>query len=200
MSKSKGNGVNPMDLIDMYGADAMRFNLLTLCTNNQDVKFDADIDKKTKALKGSARTEQARAFVTKIWNASRFLLMNMDGYTPGEPVAETAADAWMFSRLAKAVRMVTEGIEQYTFGEMARGVQNFFWNEVCDWYVEVTETHLKDDDARLQAQRNLIFVLDTSLRLMHPLMPFVTEAIWTPCPPAGSIWPRTARATAPRPS
>ena len=109
-----------MDLIDMYGADAMRFNLLTLCTTNQDVKFDADIDKKTKALKGSARTEQARSFVTKIWNASRFLLMNMDGYTPGEPVAETAADAWMFSRLAKAARLVTEGIEHYTFGEMAR--------------------------------------------------------------------------------
>lgn len=182
MSKSKGNGVNPMDLIDMYGADAMRYNLLTLCTTNQDVKFDADIDKKTKALKGSARTEQARSFVTKIWNASRFLLMNMDGYTPGEPVAETAADAWMFSRLAKATRMVTEGIEKYTFGEMARGVQNFFWNEVCDWYVEVTKTRLKDDAARLQAQRNLIFVLDASMRLMHPLMPFVTEAIWDQMP------------------
>ena len=166
----------------MYGADAMRYNLLTLCTTNQDVKFDADIDKKTKALKGSARTEQARSFVTKIWNASRFLLMNMDGYTPGEPVAETAADAWMFSRLAKATRMVTEGIEKYTFGEMARGVQNFFWNEVCDWYVEVTKTRLKDDAARLQAQRNLIFVLDASMRLMHPLMPFVTEAIWDQMP------------------
>ena len=182
MSKSKGNGVDPMDLIDMYGADAMRFNLLTLCTNNQDVKFDADIDKKTKKLKGSPRTEQARAFVTKIWNASRFLLMNTDGYTPGEPVAKTAADAWMFSRLAKAVKLVTEGIEHYTFGEMARGVQNFFWNEVCDWYVEVTKTRLKDDEDRLQAQRNLIFVLDTSLRIMHPLMPFVTEAIWDTMP------------------
>ena len=182
MSKSKGNGVDPMDLIDMYGADAMRFNLLTLCTNNQDVKFDADIDKKTKKLKGSPRTEQARAFVTKIWNASRFLLMNTDGYTPGKPVAKTAADAWMFSRLAKAVKLVTEGIEHYTFGEMARGVQNFFWNEVCDWYVEVTKTRLKDDEDRLQAQRNLIFVLDTSLRIMHPLMPFVTEAIWDTMP------------------
>ena len=123
MSKSKGNGVDPMDLIGMYGADAMRYNLLTLCTNNQDVKFDANIDKKTKKLIDSPRTEQAKSFVTKIWNASRFLLMNMEGYTPGEPVAETAADAWMFSRLAKAVQMVTEGIEKYTFGDMARGVQ-----------------------------------------------------------------------------
>ncbi len=182
MSKSKGNGVDPMDLMDKYGADAMRFNLLSLFTNNQDVKFDADIDKKTHEFLGSPRTEQARAFVTKIWNASRFLLMNMEGYTPGEPVAETAADAWMFSRLAKMVKSVTEGIEGYTFGDVARGVQAFFWNEVCDWYVEVTKARLKDDGARAQAQRNLIFVLDTSLRLMHPLMPFVTEAIWDAMP------------------
>lgn len=182
MSKSKGNGVDPMDLMDKYGADAMRFNLLSLFTNNQDVKFDADIDKKTHEFLGSPRTEQARAFVTKIWNASRFLLMNMEGYTPGEPVAETAADAWMFSRLAKTVKSVTEGVEDYTFGDVARSIQSFFWNEVCDWYVEVTKARLKDEDARLQAQRNLIFVLDTSLRLMHPLMPFVTEAIWDAMP------------------
>ena len=182
MSKSKGNGVDPMELIDRYGADAMRFNLLTLCTTNQDVRFDADIDPKTHEFLGSPRTEQAKAFVTKIWNASRFLLMNMDGYTAGPPVAETAADSWMFSRLAKTVRMVTDGIEQYTFGDMARGVQTFFWNEVCDWYIEVTKARLKDPDARLQAQRNLMFVLDTSLRLMHPLMPYVTEAIWDNLP------------------
>ena len=181
MSKSKGNGVDPMDLIGMYGADAMRYNLLTLCTNNQDVKFDANIDKKTKKLIDSPRTEQAKSFVTKIWNASRFLLMNMEGYTPGGPVVETPADAWMFSRLAKAVKMVTEGIENYTFGDMARGVQQFFWNEVCDWYVEVTKARLKGE-GRLQAQRNLIFVLDTSIRLMHPLMPFVTEEIWDNMP------------------
>ena len=182
MSKSKGNGVDPMDLIGMYGADAMRFNLLTLCTTNQDVKFDANIDPKTRALIDSPRTDQAKSFVTKIWNASRFLLLNMDGYTPGAPAVQTAADAWMFSRLAKAVRNVTEGIERYTFGDMARGVQSFFWNEVCDWYVEVTKGRLKNGAERLQAQRNLIFVLDTSLRLMHPLMPFVTEAIWDNMP------------------
>ena len=182
MSKSKGNGVDPMDLIAKYGADAMRFNLLSLFTNNQDVKFDADIDKKTHEFLGSPRTEQAKAFVTKIWNASRFLLMNMEGFEPGEPVAETAADAWMFSRLAKQVKAVTEGIESYNFGETVRGVQTFFWNEVCDWYVEVTKARLKDEAARLQAQRNLIFVLDTSLRLMHPFMPFVTEAIWDQMP------------------
>ncbi len=184
MSKSKGNGVDPMDLMDKYGADAMRFNLLSLFTNNQDVKFDADIDKKTHEFLGSLRTEQARSFVTKIWNASRFLLMNMEGYEPGEPRVETPADAWMFSRLAKMVAGVTEGIEGYTFGDVARSVQAFFWNDVCDWYIEVTKIRLKDDAARLQAQRNLIFVLDTSLRLMHPLMPFVTEAIWDAMPPS----------------
>ena len=90
MSKSKGNGVDPMDLIDMYGADAMRFNLLTLVTNNQDVRFDADIDKKTHKLLGSPRTEQARAFVTKIWNASRFVLGNLR-LKPGAPMARTQA-------------------------------------------------------------------------------------------------------------
>lgn len=182
MSKSKGNGVDPMALMDRYGADAMRFNLLSLFTNNQDVKFDAEIDKKTREFKGSPRTEQAKSFVTKIWNASRFLLMNMEGYTPGAPVAQTAADAWMFSRLANTVAAVTEGIEGYAFGDTARSIQSFFWNEVCDWYIEVTKARLKDDAARLQAQRNLIFVLDTSLRLMHPLMPFVTEAIWDQMP------------------
>ena len=182
MSKSKGNGVDPMDLIDKYGADAMRFNLLSLFTANQDVKFDADIDKRTHEFKGSPRTEQARAFVTKIWNASRFLLMNMEGYEPGEPKAISDADARMFSRLAKQVKAVTEGIETYNFGEMVRNLQAFFWNEVCDWYVEVTKARLKLDDERLQAQRNLIFVLDTSLRLMHPLMPFVTEKIWDAMP------------------
>ncbi len=182
MSKSKGNGVDPMVLMDRYGADAMRFNLLSLFTANQDVKFDADIDPKTREFLGSPRTEQARAFVTKIWNASRFLLMNMEGYTPGEPRVETPADAWMMSRLAKTVAAVTEGIQSYTFGEVARTIQTFFWNEVCDWYVEVTKSRLREPGERLQAQRNLIFVLDTALRLMHPLMPFVTEAIWDNMP------------------
>ena len=184
MSKSKGNGVDPMDLIAMYGADAMRYNLLTLVTGNQDVKFDANIDKKTKQLVDSPRTDAARAFVTKIWNASRFALMNLEGFTPGEPVAKTAADAWMFSRLAKLAQFITTGIEEYRFGEIARELYNFFWNEFCDWYIELSKGVLSGDDAaaKLQAQRNLVFVLDTSLRLLHPVMPFVTEAIWEHLP------------------
>ena len=187
MSKSKGNGVDPMALMEKYGADAMRFNLLTLITNNQDVKFDANIDKKTKELIDSPRTEQARAFVTKIWNASRFVQMNLDGYEPGPAKAETPEDAWMLSRLARAVADATRQLEGYEFGDYAREVQSFFWNEVCDWYIELCKGRLLDGegDERLQVQRNLVNVLDTALRLMHPVMPFVTESIWDAMPASG---------------
>ena len=191
MSKSKGNGVDPMILIEKYGADAMRHNLLTLMTNNQDVKFDAEFKevkgedgKKVKVFEKSPRTEQAKGFVTKIWNASRFLLMNMDGYEPGAPVAETAEDAWMLSRLAKMVAQDTEWMEGYQLGDYARETQAFFWGELCDWYIELCKGRLQSDDpaVRLGAQRNLVFVLDASLRLLHPGMPFVTEAVWDQMP------------------
>ncbi|WP_350454182.1 valine--tRNA ligase [Slackia heliotrinireducens] len=185
MSKSKGNGVDPMDLINMYGADAMRYNLLTLVTGSQDVKFDADIDPKTHELLGSPRTDAARGFVTKIWNASRFVMMNLDGYTPGEPVAATAADAWILSRLAKLTKSITDGIEAYEFGDVSRELYDFFWNEFCDWYIEMTKDRLRGEgEERTVAQRNLVYVLDTALRLLHPVMPFVTEAIWEHLPVA----------------
>ena len=202
MSKSKGNGVDPMDLIAMYGADAMRFNLLTLVTNNQDVRFDADIDKKTHELIGSPRTEQARAFVTKIWNASRFVLGNLDGFTPGEPVARTQADAWIFSRLARLAEQVTRGIEAYQFGEVARELNAFFWSEFCDWYIEFTKADLRgeaDAEVRLQTQRNLVYVLDQALRLLHPAMPFVTEAIWENLPHGEGEAPALMMAAWPEP-
>ena len=200
MSKSKGNGVDPMDLISMYGADAMRFNLLTLVTNNQDVRFDADIDKKTHELLGSPRTESARAFVTKIWNASRFVLGNLDGFTPGEPRAVSQADAWIFSRLAKLSVEVTKDIESYQFGEMARELHAFFWNEFCDWYIEFCKASLREEgDARLQTQRNLVYVLDNALRLLHPAMPFVTEAIWENVPHAEGEAPALMMAKWPEP-
>ena len=200
MSKSKGNGVDPMDLISMYGADAMRFNLLTLVTNNQDVRFDADIDKKTHELLGSPRTESARAFVTKIWNASRFVLGNLDGFTPGEPRAVSQADAWIFSRLAKLSVEVTKDVETYQFGEMARELHAFFWNEFCDWYIEFCKASLREEgDARLQTQRNLVYVLDNALRLLHPAMPFVTEAIWENVPHAEGEAPALMMAKWPEP-
>ena len=187
MSKSKGNGVDPMDLMTKYGADAMRFNLLTLITNNQDVKFDANIDPKTHELIDSPRTEQARGFVTKIWNASRFVQMNLEGYTPGAPLAETPEDAWMLSRLAKMVVSATQALETYNLGDYAREIQAFFWNEVCDWYIELCKGRLLGGDAeeRLQVQRNLVYVLDVSLRLLHPVIPFVTEKVWDALPASG---------------
>ena len=187
MSKSKGNGVDPMELIKMYGADAMRYNLLTLITNNQDVKFDADIDKQTKALIGSPRTEQARGFVTKIWNASRFVQMNLDGYVPGAPRVETPEDAWMLSRLARAVSEATEQLESYNLGDYARNIQSFFRGEVCDWYIELCKGRLLDGtpEEKLQVQRNLVYVLDVSMRLLHPVMPFVTESVWDALPASG---------------
>ena len=187
MSKSKGNGVDPMDLMAKYGADAMRFGLLTLVTGNQDVKFDANIDKKTHELIDSPRTEQARSFVTKIWNASRFVQMNLEGYEPGAPVAETPEDQWMLSRLARVCAEATEQLEAYAFGDYARSIQAFFWNEVCDWYIELCKGRLLDGtpEERLQVQRNLVYVLDVSMRLLHPVMPFVTESVWDALPASG---------------
>ena len=187
MSKSKGNGVDPMDLMAKYGADAMRYGLLTLVTGNQDVKFDANIDKKTHELIDSPLTEQARSFVTKIWNASRFVQMNLDGYVPGAPVAQTPEDAWMLSRLARVCADATAQLETYAFGDYARGIQSFFWNEVCDWYIELCKGRLLggNEDERLQVQRNLVYVLDVSLRLLHPVMPFVTERVWDALPASG---------------
>ncbi len=187
MSKSKGNGVDPMDLMAKYGADAMRFGLLTLVTGNQDVKFDANIDKETHELIDSPRTEQARSFVTKIWNASRFVQMNLEGYEPGAPVAETPEDQWMLSRLARVCALATEQLEGYGFGDYARSIQAFFWNEVCDWYIELCKGRLLGGtpEERLQVQRNLVYVLDVSMRLLHPVMPFVTERVWDALPASG---------------
>lgn len=184
MSKSKGNGVDPMKLIEMYGADAMRFNLLTLVTGNQDVKFDAEFDRKTGKFLESPRTAAARGFVTKIWNACRFALMNLDGYVPGPPEAQTPEDKWMLSRLSSVVESATDQLSTYAFGDYAKDMQNFFWNEICDWYIELTKGRLVDADKKVcqAAQRNLVFVLDAVLRLLHPVMPFVTETIWEKLP------------------
>lgn len=202
MSKSKGNGVDPMDLMAKYGADAMRHNLLTLITNNQDVRFDAEFDKKTGEFTGSPRTEQARGFVTKIWNASRFVLMNLEGYEPGQPTAATAEDAWMLSRLAKIVDSATRALDEYRFGDYARDLQAFFWNDFCDWYVELCKGRLNSDDpqVRLAAQRNLVYTLDVSLRLLHPGMPFVTETIWDALPASGLDLYEAADAPSPKPA
>jgi len=171
MSKSLGTGVDPLDLMEHYGADGMRFGLMLQVTGSQDIKFSED------------KLLSSRNFANKIWNASRFVLMNLEGYVPGEPKADTVADAWILSRLADLAARVDEGLLTYEFGETARALYDFFWNEFCDWYIELAKGRLQAGGAaRATVQRNLVFVLDRALRLLHPMMPFVTEEIWRKLP------------------
>ncbi len=173
MSKSLGTGVDPLDLMDHYGADGMRFGLMLQVTGAQDLKFSEE------------KLVSSRNFANKIWNASRFVLMNLEGYEPGEPVPHTVADRWILSRLADLSARVDEGLDAYEFGEVARALYDFFWNEYCDWYIELAKARLAEGgEARASVQRILVFVLDQALRLLHPMMPFVTEAIWRNIPRA----------------
>ncbi len=181
MSKSLGTGIDPLELMEHYGADGMRFGLMLQTTGSQDIKFAED------------KLLSSRNFANKIWNASRFVFMNLDQeFTPGEPVAATVADKWILSRLADLAVQVDEGLLTYQFGEVARALYDFFWNELCDWYIELSKARLaagtaegasaEEVEARRITQRNLVFVLDTALRLLHPMMPFVTEEIWQRLP------------------
>ncbi len=173
MSKSRGNGVDPVQLMADYGADGMRFGLLMQVTGAQAMRFDEQ------------KIEGSRNFANKIRNAARFVLMHLDGYEPGAPEPVTPADKWIFSRLAALVEAVDAAYEGYEFGEMTRALYRFFWNELCDWYIEFSKARLADDADpadRLACQRNLVFVLDQALRLLHPVMPFVTEEIYQEMP------------------
>jgi valyl-tRNA synthetase len=181
MSKSLGTGVDPLDLMEHYGADGMRFGLMLQVTGVQDLKFAED------------KLVSSRNFANKIYNASRFVLMNLgEGYEPGPPQAATVADAWILSRLAGLAASVDEGLTTYEFGEVARRLYDFFWGEFADWYIELAKGRLNvgaregatesERSARLIVQRNLVFVLDTALRLLQPMMPFITEEIWAQLP------------------
>jgi valyl-tRNA synthetase len=171
MSKSLGTGVDPLDLMEEYGADGMRFGLMLQVSGNQDIRFSEE------------KLLSSRNFANKIWNASRFVLMNLEGYEPGPPQASTVADAWILSRLADLASRVDEGLDSFEFGETARVLYDFFWSEFCDWYIELSKGRLQaGGDARLAVQRNLVFVLDRALRLLHPMMPFLTEEIWSRLP------------------
>ncbi len=172
MSKSLGTGVDPLDLMEHYGADGMRFGLMLQTTGSQDIRFAED------------KLASSRNFANKIWNASRFVLMNIaEDYEPGEPVVETVADAWVLSRLAGLAAAVDEGLTTYQFGDVARSLYDFFWSEFCDWYIEMAKPRLTAGGASAQiVQRNLVFVLDQALRLLHPMMPFITEEIWQRLP------------------
>jgi len=172
MSKSRGNGVDPLKLMKDYGADGMRFGLLMQVTGAQDLRFNED------------KLESSRNFANKIRNAARFVMMNLDGYVPGAPEPTTPADAWIFSRLAGMVARIDAEFDEFEFSEITRELYAFFWNEFCDWYIEFSKSRLAGDDPadRLACQRNLVFVLDQALRLLHPIMPFITEEIYQDLP------------------
>lgn len=179
MSKSLGNGVDPIEVIESHGADSLRFMLVTGNTPGSDLRFHFE------------RLDGARNFANKIWNASRFVLMNLADYQPEAapgPEAYTLADRWILSRYARCVQEVTSNLEAYELGEAARAIYDFIWSEFCDWYIELAKPRLyrpQDPRDRLVAQHVLARVLKGAMELLHPFMPFLTEEIWQRLPHQG---------------
>ncbi|MBE6073492.1 MAG: valine--tRNA ligase [Selenomonas ruminantium] len=181
MSKSLGNGIDPVEVVEKYGADTLRFMLITGNTPGNDMRFYWE------------RVESARNFANKIWNASRYMLMNLEGFDKDFVPAEedyTLSDRWILSRYACTVRDVTENLDKFELGEAGRMIYEFLWNEFCDWYIELTKARLYDTEnvrARNTALYVLSHVLEGTLRLLHPFMPFLTEEIWQKVPHAENI-------------
>jgi valyl-tRNA synthetase len=184
MSKSLGTGLNPLDLVRLYGADATRYSLLAQVGASQDVRFDAEIV--DNVVQSSVSAEAGRNFGNKLWNAARFVLMNMDGYQPeaAAPAGQELADRWIRSRLDAVTVAVTQHLEAYRFSDVTRVVYDFLWRDYCDWYVEIAKLRLNGEDAnaRSEVQAALVQVLEQALRLMHPIMPFLTENVWQALP------------------
>src|SRR5699024_8154733 len=187
MYKSLGNGVDPMDVIDKYGADSLRYFLITGSTPGQDLRFHWE------------KVESTWNFANKVWNASRFSLMNMEDFTyedidlTGE---KSLADKWILTRLNETIDHVTQNTDKYEFGEAGRYLYNFIWDDLCDWYIEMAKLPLYGDDARAKntTRSVLAYVLDQTMRMLHPFMPFITEEIWQQLPHKGesitvSAWP-----------
>jgi valyl-tRNA synthetase len=191
MSKSKGTGIDPIDVNRRYGTDAMRFTLATMAAPGSDLIWTED------------RIQSSRNFANKIWNASRFLFVNLDKFEQGGvPLEELATpeirakapyaargevplvDAWLFSRLAATISLVNEALQNYRFHEAAQGVYQFFWGDFCDWYIEWVKPELQSSDREraVTAWRNLFAAFDAALRLLHPFMPFITEELWHQLP------------------
>ncbi|MBB6477298.1 valyl-tRNA synthetase [Negativicoccus succinicivorans] len=188
MSKSLGNGIDPLEVINEYGADALRFTLMTGNTPGNDMRFYME------------RVEANRNFANKIWNAAKFVLMNLEGYEEKHafsPEELTLADRWILERLAQTEESVTANLEKFELGEAAGSVYEFIWNIFCDWYIEAVKPRLYADDNasdRAVAQSVLVYVLTRALALLHPFMPFVTEHIWQHLPHEGltlakASWP-----------
>jgi valyl-tRNA synthetase len=181
MSKSKGNGIDPIELLDKYGTDALRYALVREVVGaGQDIRLA--YDRKTGE---SASVEAARNFANKIWNASRFVLLNLEGQTPAQlgspaPEALELADRWILSRLHSTATQVIEELEAYGLGEGARLLYSLIWDDFCDWYIELVKPRLRREDptSKRTAQQVLASVLETILRLLHPWMPHITEEVW----------------------
>ena len=169
MSKSKGNTIDPVQIIDKYGCDALRFTMTSLCTyGGQDIKVSDE------------RFEYGRNFANKLWNASRFVLMNLDG-VDNKPIDRkklTLVDKWILNQLNETAKTVNQYMKEYRIGEIAHELYDFFRSEYCDWYVEIAKIQLQDADLKRNTQRVLRYVLDMSLRMLHPIMPHITENVW----------------------
>ena len=190
MSKSLGNGINPLEVIDEYGADALRFTLVTGNTPGNDMRFYME------------RVEANRNFANKIWNASKFVLMNLEGFDESfVPSAEdyTLADKWILEEYNKTVTNITNNLDKFELGEAASAVYDFIWNTYCDWYIELAKPRLYNKEGgrdRQTAQYLLVSILRHMMELLHPFMPFVTEHIWQHLPHEGESimvapWPST---------
>ncbi len=187
MSKSLGNGIDPLEVIEKYGADPLRFMLSTGTAPGQDMRFHYE------------RVEAAGNFANKLWNAARYVIMNLDGFKPVE-LQITAdlltADRWIIHRYNETVKEVTRLFDQYDFGEAGRVLQHFIWDEFCDWYIELSKLSLYSDKAQEKERSKgvLTYILDNTLRLLHPFMPFITEELWQQLPVDGpsitvASWP-----------
>ena len=172
MSKSLGNGIDPLEIAEKYGADALRFNLITGNSPGNDMRFYTE------------RCEAMRNFANKIWNASRFLMMNLSIDKCELPEKLELEDKWILSKLNRAIREITENMDRYELGVAAQKIYDFIWDDYCDWYIELTKTRLQgeDEDSKVRAQQVLCHVLTQMLKLLHPFMPFITEEIWQALP------------------
>ena len=184
MSKSLGNGIDPLEIAEKYGADALRFNLVTGNSPGNDMRFYTE------------RCEAMRNFANKIWNASRFLMMNLTVDKCTLPEKLELEDKWILSKLNRAIREITENMDRYELGVAAQKIYDFIWDDYCDWYIELTKTRLQgeDEDSKVRAQQVLCHVLTEMLKLLHPFMPFITEEIWQALPHEGDFlmlqqWP-----------
>ncbi|MEK7275115.1 MAG: class I tRNA ligase family protein, partial [Candidatus Desantisbacteria bacterium] len=176
MSKSKGNVIDPLHVIDDYGTDALRFTLAIMAVQGRDI------------LLSEERIEGYKHFCNKIWNAARFILMNLDDYD-GQAVEggkQEIADEWIVSRLNQTISQVTQGLDSFNFAEASAIVYHFVWHEYCDWYLELVKPRLRQDGAaRKTAQYLIVTTFDSILKLLHPFMPFITEELWQKLPESG---------------